>query len=108
MNRKVACAVGALTFTLAIAGVLLFALQDQRNPSEASPQTQASLCAEHGVAGERCPFCHPELVEELGICQEHKVPEALCYQCRPDLVAGFKATHDWCAEHEVPESQCPL
>jgi thiol-disulfide isomerase/thioredoxin len=38
-------------------------------------------------------------------CQ-HGVPGEVCTRCHPELVAKFKAAKDWCVEHEVAESQC--
>ena len=63
------------------------------------------LCA-HAILEADCPWCHPELVEKLGMCKEHGVPEAQCWMCKPSLVAAYKAAGDWCGEHGLPESQC--
>jgi thiol-disulfide isomerase/thioredoxin len=51
-----------------------------RAPVAANPNDR---CA-HGVAGETCVKCHPE------------------------LAAKFKAASDWCPQHNVPESQCGI
>lgn len=66
---------------------------------------QTALC-EHDVHADRCPFCHPELVDSMGWCSGHDVAEALCTRCSPQIIPAFKAVNDWCVEHSVPESQC--
>lgn len=72
------------------------------------PVAALDLCARHYIQQERCPFCHPELIEEMGMCEGHGVPEALCHVCTPALVAGFKVEGDWCDVHGLPRSQCAL
>lgn len=67
----------------------------------------ATLC-EHTLAPERCPFCTPGRVQDLGTCSEHGVPEALCSRCDASLIPAFKAAGDWCGGHSVPESQCVI
>lgn len=75
-------------------------------PSESGNAT-ASTC-EHTLARHECPFCSPNLIDDLGLCGAHGVPEALCTRCNGTLIAAFKVEHDWCAEHNLPESQCVL
>lgn len=109
MSRKSRYLIAALVVViLGAVGGLFYILRDDVGGRETQTEAQAELCSEHRVPEKTCPFCHPDLVKEMGHCAEHDVPEALCYQCRPELVAGFKATHNWCGEHGVPESWCPL
>ncbi len=62
----------------------------------------------HDIEAQRCPFCHPELIESLGWCEGHDVAEALCTRCNSALIPAFEAQGDWCGEHGLPESQCAL
>lgn len=72
---------------------------------DATAATQASgPCAEHAV--ERCPFCSPSVIEEMGFCKGHGVPEAVCTKCRDDLDEAFRSERDWCEGHGLPESHC--
>lgn len=64
----------------------------------------AGPCAEHEV--ENCPFCSPEVIDEMGFCNGHGVPEAVCTNCRNDLEEAFRSENDWCEEHGLPESHC--
>lgn len=68
--------------------------------------TQKALCGEHRLPDAECPFCHENLVKEMGECMEHAVPEALCWLCKPQLLDVFKSTNDWCGGHDRPESLC--
>ena len=75
---------------------------------EALQAAAGPLCAKHGIADSICAFCHPELVEKLGVCHSHDVPEAFCTRCTPALIPAFKIENDWCDEHGLPESQCTI
>jgi len=75
-------------------------------PTPTAAQADATGRCPHEIKQEKCPFCHPGLVDSAGFCGEHGVAEALCVQCRPYLKAAFRAKDDWCKEHEMPESQC--
>ncbi len=70
----------------------------------ASTQPASSSCAKHEI--ERCPFCSPAVIEEMGFCTGHGVPEAVCTNCRKDLEGAFRSEGDWCAGHGLPESHC--
>jgi hypothetical protein len=73
-----------------------------QSEAKASPQTP---CAVHQTAN--CPFCHPQLIQKMGLCKEHdNIPEAQCVLCRPELKRAYQQEKDWCAGHSVPESQC--
>jgi cobalt-zinc-cadmium efflux system membrane fusion protein len=68
---------------------------------------------EHGVPGDICAKCNPDLVatyKEMGDwCDEHGVPESQCLKCNPGLTfdAGAAAQGEaWCKEHAVPEAKC--
>ncbi len=63
-------------------------------------------CVEHDIAESACPFCNPDLIEEMGWCAGHDVAEALCWICQPDMVAAYKSVGDWCGGHGLPESRC--
>ncbi len=76
----------------------------QAMAAEAGAPQGTAACSEHAV--ERCPFCFPGLLEEMGFCGGHGVPEAVCTQCRDDLEAAFRSEGDWCDEHGLPESHC--
>ena len=94
----VACACGF--------GLLVLADQQGWIGAESSALVAEGNLCPHDLAEERCPFCRPELVDELGWCAGHDVPEAYCTRCNPDVIPAFKASNDWCAEHGLPESQC--
>jgi cobalt-zinc-cadmium efflux system membrane fusion protein len=73
-----------------------------------SPDAAPKLC-EHGVPGDQCTRCNPDLLavfKEMGDwCEEHGLPESHCKQCNPNLT--FAATpKDWCKDHAVPASKC--
>ena len=76
---------------------------DQAGPAQAA--AAAAVC-EHGMADARCPFCHPGLIEQMGMCGGHGIPEAICFPCWPELEVAFRAVGDWCGGHDRPESQC--
>ncbi|MCA1663542.1 MAG: thioredoxin family protein [Myxococcales bacterium] len=38
----------------------------------------------------------------------HGVAGETCVKCHPELAARFEAAGDWCPEHGVPESQCAV
>jgi cobalt-zinc-cadmium efflux system membrane fusion protein len=75
-------------------------------PSGGSASAPATGVCKHQLMDADCPWCHPELIEKLGMCKEHGVPEAQCWICKPSLVAAYKAAGDWCGEHGLPESKC--
>jgi uncharacterized protein with PIN domain len=100
-------AVGAYVFVLNQRQQELLRAEEALVAEEnAKAQAAAGACEHTLPEPERCPFCHPELVAELGECAEHSVPEALCTACRPFLIPAFQAQRDWCGGHGLPESQC--
>jgi len=105
MTRKIVT--GTILVALCGAGAYFFFIRNQSEPV-AEVSLPGPQCVEHGVAEARCPWCHPALVEKMGMCGEHQVPEACCWKCTPALVAGFKAENDWCGAHDLPESRCLL
>jgi cobalt-zinc-cadmium efflux system membrane fusion protein len=79
-------------------------------PSANGSAQEATLC-EHGVPGDVCTRCNPDLVavfKELDDwCDEHGLPESHCRECNPNLDFAARAEPaDWCREHGVPESKC--
>jgi cobalt-zinc-cadmium efflux system membrane fusion protein len=72
--------------------------------SDAAPK----LC-EHGVPGDQCTMCNPDLVavfkEMADWCEEHGLPESHCKQCNPSLTFAARPK-DWCKDHAVPASKC--
>jgi cobalt-zinc-cadmium efflux system membrane fusion protein len=97
--RKTLRVAGAIALTAAALAIGYRAFSDE-------PSTGTVTGCEHGI--EACPFCQPQLIDELGFCGEHGVPEALCTRCRSSLEAVFRAEQDWCGGHDLPESQCEL
>jgi cobalt-zinc-cadmium efflux system membrane fusion protein len=78
--------------------------------TQAATAAPVRLC-EHGVPGDLCTKCTPELVpvfQESGDwCGKHGLPLSQCTECNPDLEFSQRATpQDWCGEHAVPESMC--
>ncbi len=92
---------------LGAAGAWLY-LNLGRPDKPALPDGREAFCVKHQIAESRCPWCHSNLIEKLGMCPGHGVPEALCSRCNPALIPGFKAENDWCAGHGLPESQCQI
>lgn len=39
---------------------------------------------------------------------EHGVQGDLCPKCNPELATIYQAKGDWCTEHQMPESFCPI
>lgn len=107
MKNKLLSVVVAVVFLLGGAGVVILADRQGWLPgsTDRSGGSQAAGCP-HELTRDTCPFCSPNLIEEMGQCVGHGVPEALCHLCNPALIPAFKAVGDWCAGHNVPESQC--
>ncbi|MBL8742809.1 MAG: efflux RND transporter periplasmic adaptor subunit [Myxococcales bacterium] len=72
----------ALIFSVLLALACKSEPAPQQSSAAAQPATQ-TLC-EHGVQGDLCPKCNPE------------------------LAAIYQKQGDWCAEHQMPESFCPI
>jgi hypothetical protein len=91
---------------LGAGGAYAYLSLGRRASDEQSAAQANSVCAKHGMAVARCPFCDKSLLAKMGECKGHGVPEALCWKCEPTLVAAFKVEGDWCNGHGVPESMC--
>jgi membrane fusion protein, heavy metal efflux system len=80
-------------------------------PTTAAASAQAPKLCAHGVPGDLCTKCNPDLIavyKDTGDwCNEHGLPESQCKRCNPELdFSKPAAPADWCTEHGVPESKC--
>jgi cobalt-zinc-cadmium efflux system membrane fusion protein len=91
----------AVTLVTALGGGIYGYLEFFASDTEITP---AAACEKHEI--EECPFCRPEVIEQMGFCTGHGVPEAVCTQCRGDLEGAFRTENDWCQGHGLPESHC--
>lgn len=81
--------------------------------AEADEKPGAPKLCEHGVPGDICTKCNPDLVatyKEMGDwCGEHGVPESQCLKCNSGLTfaaGGAPQGEPWCKEHAAPEAMC--
>lgn len=104
------------TIIVLLAALTTGAIETSTSPRTASAEVPKSelaavqLC-EHGVPGELCTKCTPDLAaafKEMGDwCDRHGLPLSQCTQCNPGLdFSASNAPKDWCKEHAVPESMC--